>query len=246
MNLNTSYLVNEIYPCLQGEGPRLGTPSILVRFQICNLRCTWCDTPYTHTMKSDPIFQTKSSGQQKFKRLSLDNLISTINEHQKIRHVILSGGEPTLQNIALIALELHSTHSIEVETNGTQIPHKLHKSFHQSHYALMNWNVSPKGKNAGERLNLEAMRHWAELSTSNCSVNFKFVIRKEHACDDLGEIESIISDTDIPEDKIILMSEGTSAQSQLENVWLENICLQRGWKMTPRLHVLTHGSLRGV
>jgi organic radical activating enzyme len=66
--MSTSFLINEIYPCLQGEGINLGKPSLLVRFQICNLRCVWCDTPYTHTFKSDPLNKTEPNGKQKYIR----------------------------------------------------------------------------------------------------------------------------------------------------------------------------------
>ena len=240
------FLVNEIYPCLQGEGPNAGRPSVLVRFQICNLRCSWCDTPYTHTFKSDPVSATNLSLGQKFKRLSLDELLQSIREHSTLRHVILSGGEPTLQNFSALAEILSSSHTLEVETNGTQIPHKLHQTFEELHYSLLEWNVSPKGVNAGQEINYDALKHWSRLSQSGVKVNFKFVLRKHHMSEDLREIDSILERTDIPQDRVIAMAEGTSRESQLGNAWLEEICMNRGWRISPRLYVLTHGNQRGV
>ena len=246
MSETQSYLVNEVYPCLQGEGPNLGKPSVLVRFQICNLRCKWCDTPYTHTLKSDPVDEKLPLGPQKYKRFSATELLAKIIDYKNIRHVILSGGEPTLQNIAILASRLNQTHTIEVETNGTQIPHLLHHSFSLEHYQIMEWNVSPKGDNAGEKLEMNALRHWAELSRGGCKVNFKFVIREQSSMDDLSEVQTIIDAVNIPDERIILMAEGTDMKSQLSNTWLENICLTKGWRMSTRLHVLTHGHMRGV
>ncbi|MEN9528288.1 MAG: hypothetical protein RI932_161, partial [Pseudomonadota bacterium] len=63
---------------------------------------------------------------------------------------------------------------------------------------------------------------------------------------DLREVESIIRDAMITPDKVILMAEGTSPEDHIATTWLEEICLKKGWRMTTRLHVLTHGNRRGV
>ena len=128
--MTISFLVNEIHPCLQGEGPNIGCASLLVRFHICNLRCSWCDTPYTHTFKSD-----------KFTRVSASDLVKQINSFQMF-HIIFTGGEPTLQNIGILARmlkEISEEYTFEVESNGTRIPHKQVKGFLESDYNLMQY-----------------------------------------------------------------------------------------------------------
>lgn len=246
MSQQNSYLVNEVYTCLQGEGTNLGKPSVLVRLQICNLRCAWCDTPYTHTYQSDPMEAEGGVTIQRFKRLSHQELCEKIRAHSKIDHIILSGGEPTLQNLAPLIEEFLPTHSIEVESNGTQIPHKNHKGFSVEHYHGVQWNISPKGRNASQDINQEALSHWSALARTNHRVFFKFVIRKSHEQEDLCELEDYSKEFDIPHNRIILMPEGTSLESQLDSSWLERVCIDKGLMMSTRLHVLMHGPRRGV
>jgi 7-carboxy-7-deazaguanine synthase len=243
----TSYLVNEMYRCLQGEGPNSGKPSLLVRFQICNLRCTWCDTPYTHTLKSDPVDFSNPMGAQKFQRYGLEELMEAIQSLTPTsRHVILTGGEPTLQNLAPLFEGLGRTHTFEVESNGTTIPHTKHSSFLESHYKTTQWNISPKGKNAGEKWDAESLHHWSLLSHKQENVFFKFVVRFNQRNEDLAEIQ-LFEDTFLPaKGRIIVMPEGTELTSQCHTDWLADVCLEKNYRLSLRLHVLLFGPQRGV
>lgn len=245
MSSSQSLLVSELYPCLQGEGPNIGKPSILLRLQICNLRCVWCDTPYTHTLKSDPVDPSNTNSGQKYTRRSVEQVTEEIRKIERISHLIISGGEPTLQNISALLDALKDSHSIEVETNGTQIPHINHSSFSERHYEYAQWNVSPKGENAGQTLVETALSHWSQLARRHSKVFFKFVVRKSEQDKDIREVEDLVRIYNLPHDRIILMAEGTTPESQLDNGWIEKTCLKFGWSFSPRLHVLTHGSKRG-
>lgn len=243
--MKNSFLINEIYPCLQGEGINLGKPSLLIRFQICNLRCTWCDTPFTHTLKSDPIDKNDVNSNQKFLRYSLDSLIKNI-ESFNLKHLIFSGGEPTLQNLAIIMKSLGKNFTAEVETNGTRIPHLQLKNFFEDDYYLMQWNVSPKFSNAKQDLEPDALKHWASLAEKHELIFFKFVVRKQFASEDICEILKIINTYKISKDRVFLMPEGNHLSSQILNKWLHDECLKLGFRYTPRLHVLIFEDLRGV
>jgi 7-carboxy-7-deazaguanine synthase len=237
----STYLVNEMYPCLQGEGPQAGSPSLLVRFQICNLRCGWCDTPYTHTLTSD--------SNRKATRWPENELISEIALRAKHKKVIFTGGEPTLHNLSplMSGLLLESENwSFEVETNGTQIPHEKFNSFLRSDYALAQWNVSPKGNNAGEKWDQSALQFWADLSHAQKNVFFKFVLRESHAAEDLAEVKKFESDFKPALGKIYLMPEGTSLESQTQAQWLHDMALEHGYCFASRLHVILFGNKRGV
>lgn len=248
--MSTSYLVNEVYPCLQGEGWSLGRPSILVRFQICNLRCTWCDTPYTHTFKSDPRDAGDFSKGQAFERLTVEDLSARVRSHAPVRHLILTGGEPTLQNPLPLMHALGSSYSAEVETNGTRILHRTHATFSESDYSRFQWNVSPKGANAGEKWNEEALHFWASLAAQQENVFFKFVVRSTHSDEDLGEVrrfvQTFLAPAKADPSRVFLMPEGTTQESQLGQTNLHDVCLAEGFRYTPRLHVMLFGPRRGV
>lgn len=238
----TSLIVNEIYPCLQGEGFNLGKPSVLVRLQICNLRCSWCDTPYTHTFKSDP--NKEDPTKQNFQRMALEAVVEKIKTFQ-IPHVIVSGGEPTLQNFSALP-KLLEGFTFEVESNGTRIPHKDMPGFTEADYKNFQWNISPKGFVASEAIVEKSLAHWSQLAKRHEKVFFKFVIRKNHKEIDLKEILAMIQKFNIDSSRVYLMAEGTTVESQIESVWLHDICVENNFRYTPRLHVILFGPKRGI
>lgn len=254
----------------------MGLPSVLVRFQICNLRCTWCDTPYTHTLSSDPVDRdTLPNGDpsehsnaahkvrypsgglrppQRFFKVTAPELAMFVREKAgAIRHIILSGGEPTLYPLVPILNELGETFTAEVESNGTIIPHLHHSNFAESDYAKFNWNISPKGRNAGCELNEEALEHWARLARADAragaraSVTFKWVVRHNHFQEDTDEILQIMQQFRVNPERVVLMPEGTTAESQVGRhcAALASFCQSQGMRYSPRLHVLLFGSERG-
>lgn len=105
-----SYLVNEIFYTLQGEGYWTGRPAVFCRFSRCNLACEWCDTDFAHA-----------------DRLTLDDLLGQIavrwptgfpsNEAM----VVFTGGEPALQLDADLVLGVKEMgFYMAIETNGTR------------------------------------------------------------------------------------------------------------------------------
>ena len=100
--------VGEMFASINGEGPCAGELAFFVRFQGCNLRCSYCDTmwanapdcPYTEQSPEDIVAKILQSG---------------------IRNVTLTGGEPLLQPempALLMLLADHPELRVEVETNG--------------------------------------------------------------------------------------------------------------------------------
>src|SRR4051794_36930774 len=103
--------VPELFASLQGEGPTVGQPSTFLRLAHCNLTCSWCDTAYTWDWSR---FEPRE--------LTLDvdanHLLAGIRSLEP-RNLVITGGEPLLQQPALKALVTSlkaDAFTIEVET----------------------------------------------------------------------------------------------------------------------------------
>jgi 7-carboxy-7-deazaguanine synthase len=236
------YFVNEIYRCLQGEGLNTGKPAVLVRFQICNLRCTWCDTPQAQERRALGV------AVQSF---SLEELVAEIRRvselgERPIQHAIFTGGEPTIHPIHHVRKALGPEWTVEVETNGTRIPHLEFSDFLEADYALFQWNVSPKGFMAGESIVSEALAHWGALQRAGSAVFLKCVVRRAQAEADMAEIQGWESAFGFVRKHVFLMPEGTERSSQTGAEWLHDVCINQGYRLAIRLHVVLFGNKKGV
>jgi len=96
--------VYEIYQSVQGESTHVGRPCVFVRLAACDLRCSWCDTPYAF-----------SGG----KKMSVDDVLSSAAAFSA-RLIELTGGEPLLQKDAIALMErlIAAGWQVLLETGG--------------------------------------------------------------------------------------------------------------------------------
>ena len=96
--------VNEIFYSIQGESTRAGRPCVFVRLTACDLRCTWCDTPYAFT-----------EGQKR----TIDEVVETV-EGYDCPLVEITGGEPLLQEDVYELMErlVERGRTVLLETGG--------------------------------------------------------------------------------------------------------------------------------
>jgi len=100
----TVYPIVEIFHSVQGEGFHAGIPHVFVRFGNCNLRCEWCDTDFLT-----------------FEEMELNEIVEEVLSFGCDR-VIFTGGEPAMQDLSTIGMELKKHNiSLSIETNGTII-----------------------------------------------------------------------------------------------------------------------------
>ena len=96
--------INEIFYSIQGESTYAGRPCVFVRLTACDLRCSWCDTPYSFY----------EGGKR-----SLDDILAEVNGYQ-CPLVEVTGGEPLLQEevYPLMQRLLADDHTVLLETGG--------------------------------------------------------------------------------------------------------------------------------
>jgi 7-carboxy-7-deazaguanine synthase len=96
--------VNEIFHSIQGESTHAGEPCVFVRLTACDLRCSWCDTPYAF---------------HEGRKRSLDEVLADVEQYG-CRTVEITGGEPLLQDDVYPLMErlLTAGHTVMLETGG--------------------------------------------------------------------------------------------------------------------------------
>src|SRR5450432_3522794 len=85
--------VSEIFESLQGEGASVGAPCVFVRLAQCNLHCAWCDTKYTWDF-------VRYRYEDEVREQSVAEVAQLVNDTTS-RRLVLTGGEPLLQQRAL-------------------------------------------------------------------------------------------------------------------------------------------------
>jgi 7-carboxy-7-deazaguanine synthase len=223
--------VAETFTSLQGEGILVGTPSFFVRTSGCNLRCRWCDTPYTSWLPEG-------------ERRRVDDLVEEA-AGAGVRHVVVTGGEPLLQRsigeltVRLAGAGLHVT----VETAGTLDPD----------FECHLLSVSPKTANSDPggvwderhkrlRGRIGTLRRLLERFPEH---QLKFVITD---ADDMPEVLGVVESVGgVDPLRVLLMPEGRSATEVAERAPLvAALCTEHGFRYTPRLHMDLFGGGRGV
>jgi len=226
--------IAEIFHSLQGEGRLVGAPSVFVRTSGCNLRCWFCDTPYT-------------SWQPEGHDLSVAEILARVSEWDT-QHYVLTGGEPMLfAELVPLTHELRARgRHITIETAGT-----LHQPV-----ACDLMSISPKLSSSTP--SAERSRYWHRRHERSRHVpkvmhrllaefdyQLKFVVAEPSDCD---EVERYLEEfPEVDRSRVLLMPEGTDiAELAQRAAWLEPLCAERGLAFCPRKHVEWFGAVRGT
>ena len=212
----------------------MGMPSVFIRTAGCNLRCVWCDTPYTSWQPAGAAW-------------SIRTILAEIQKHPT-EYVVVTGGEPLLApEIEALCRELkESGRHITIETAGT--------IFKPIGCDLI--SVSPKLANSTpwrrqggrfalphekQRLNLPVIQKFLD----NYDYQLKFVVAEKK---DFAEIAEILEQLKTVErSRVLIMAEGrTTARLRARGRWIAELCKRYGYRFTPRLHIELYGNRRGT
>jgi 7-carboxy-7-deazaguanine synthase len=143
--------INEIFHSIQGESTHAGKPCVFVRLTACDLRCSWCDTPYAF---------------HEGHRMSLDAVLDEV-ERFGCDTVEVTGGEPLLQKevYPLMQALLDRGKTVLIETGGhrsiAEVPRQVIKVM----------DIKCPGSGEAEKMD------WSNLDRLTGHDEVKFVIK---------------------------------------------------------------------
>lgn len=235
----------ELFLSLQGEGKNQGAPSVFVRTSRCNLYCVWCDTPYTWNWRGAGFAHAQP---RQFDREAETIELAVPEVAARVlafacRRVVLTGGEPLLQaqDCAALARELKAhdaRYQVEVETNGTLAPNA------ELDAVIDQYTVSPKLDHSGVEPSLRLKPAALAAFAQNRRSVFKFVVADAA---DVRSVRELEEQYGLEPDRIYLMPLGTTAEElSARRPALAELCLQRGYRFSDRLHIHLYGNRPGV
>jgi 7-carboxy-7-deazaguanine synthase len=225
--------IAEVFDSIQGEGLYTGERSLFVRTTGCNLRCWFCDTPYTSWHPEGFLLPWQAV----LEKVRLAG----------VKHVVLTGGEPLLQpEIVPLSQALREEgFMVTVETAGTV--------YRPVTADLM--SISPKLSNSAPDESTPRWRARHQRDQFRPDVlrrliaefpyQLKFVIETPA---DLDEVRRSLDELGpIPGDRIWLMPQGVTGElleSRAE--WLIPAAERLGYRFCPRHHIALFGNIRGT
>jgi len=210
--------VVEVFQSIQGEGVRVGMPSIFVRLCGCNLHCKECDTKYAWSCESED--------------LAPEDLAARV-QSLKSPDVVITGGEPFIWQEELVHLcdLLQDSYFVTVETNGT-IALRVNAFL----------SISPKLSSMSPDFPPDVSV--LDFLVQSHDHQLKFVISSER---DAEEALEIVEKMKARPQNILFMPRGKSRAELLKVApTVVEICKKYGVRYSPRLHVWIWDTRRGV
>ncbi len=209
--------INEVFKSIQGEGIRIGLPTLFIRTAGCDLRCRWCDTPYALLEGQGTEWTVASIVEEAKKR--------------GVPDICITGGEPLMQSVETAELAsrlLDEGFRIVVETSGAYDVSCLPAS----ERLTVSMDVKLPGSGMEERNMLSNIQR---LSRDD---QVKFIIADRR---DYEYAKRIMSENSMPCEVIMTPVGGRELGWLAEAVLLDGL----GVRVLPQLHKYIWGDERG-
>ena len=190
----------------------------------------------------------------------VDHLVSLIPDGKWTQdngqdiHLILTGGEPLLawQRLYPDIFEhekMKDLKNVTFETNSTQPLHEEFKDYLNSNDRIKwTFSCSPKLSVSGESwesaIKPSVVADYA--SVSNSDLYLKFVVADNTDIDEAGKAVAEYRDAGVECPVYLIPLGGRSEEYNLNIQEVANICMAKGWRFTPRLHISLFGNAWGT
>lgn len=207
---------------------------MFIRTSGCNLRCVWCDTPYTSWTPDG-------------KEMTLEEIFQSI-ESYSLSHVVITGGEPFLAHqIEELSAKLKKAGAhVTIETAATIFKPVTCDLISMSPKLS---NSTPWQKQNGKfaamheqhRLNFAVIQRFID----GYDYQLKFVIDREQ---DFVEVRQILDElTNLDISRVLMMAQARSRRElRHKSRWIVDLCKRYGFGYSPRLHIELYGNRRGT
>ena len=239
--------VAEDFYSIQGEGTYMGYPAVFLRLSGCNLMCGGQGTQFDGELHNNATWRCDTIDVwMKGVSQSITDLVMHFHEAGYIAHLlkgahlVVTGGEPTLQEGALIDF-LDTLKKdvprlfVEVETNGTIVPSE------ELALEVNHWNISPKLANSGNSFNTQFNHRAVDYFKKQKSVCWKFVIANQ------DDLEEVLDTYQVSQQKMYLMPacESVEEYEQVAPI-VANLAMEYHIKFSSRLQVNIWDKTTGV
>ena len=215
-----------------------------------------CDSSASWSVKYKHLQMTRSADEV------FDHIASLIpngtftGQHGEDIHLVITGGEPLLgwQRVwpALLTMCMEvGLKNVTFETNGSKSVDDVFIEWlnNEGKDLHVTWSTSPKLSISAE-LTKNALIPECLLSMNKVKNSFlynKFVIRDEICLQDVDMFVSAYKKADVKIDSVFLMPEGATLEQQtLTENHVAKICMNTGYKFSPRLHINLFGNAWGT
>jgi len=248
--------ITEIFgPTIQGEGKKVGTPSIFIRFGKCNLSCEGFAVEYetpsgAKKYSCDSYYAADSEFKKQWDRYSKhEDIIKEVKKLEPKNYkpdIVITGGEPLLywkndQFQKLLEYYIKNYYNVTIETNAT-----INIDITQEYQEKLLFSMSVKLSNSSEPLKKRVNTLALTNIINNIDQTYlKFVICKEEIQSSQKEIENILKQ--IPKVDVYLMPMGDTLEALNNNSEaVIDFALLNGYLYSDRLHIRIWNDKRGV